>query len=239
MLVVEALLRAWHVREAAWRLRLRLIPLAVPVLVVPLYFLAAPWRIEPWFVSRYAIFAGERWNLLAIGSIGAGDLVLVLAAGLGAALFLRDALPPLLDRARQGPSEEAGPWSAIPRDVGRIVDRQAGRLAIPPPAIQVVTSRWPVLFAQGVRAPALVISAATLDALGPEELEAALAHEIAHVRYRDPAWGYALIAVRALNFFNPAIHWAARAVVDEIERRADQATVSAGIGAATRAAAIV
>jgi Zn-dependent protease with chaperone function len=43
--------------------------------------------------------------------------------------------------------------------------------------------------------------------------------------YRDPAWGVVLIVARALLFYNPAAQWTARAMVDDIERRADQAAV--------------
>ncbi len=238
MLVVEALLRAWRVADAPWRLRLRLIPLAVPVLLVPLLFLAAPWRAGAWFASSRALFAGERWNLLRVGSAGAGDLVLAIAAGLGAWLFLRDALPPVLDRVRQGSRAEPEAWAAPPA-LQELVERHARRLAVEVPAIRVVASRWPVFFAEGRRPAELVVSPAALEALSGTELDAAIAHELAHVRHRDPAWGYALIAVRAANFFNPALHWAARAVVDEIERRADQAVVEAGYGAGALASAIV
>jgi hypothetical protein len=70
-----------------------------------------------------------------------------------------------------------------------------------------------------------VVSPRTLERLGPEELDSAIAHELAHAKHRDPAWGYLLIAARALLFFNPAAQWIARALVDDIERRADQAAV--------------
>ncbi len=227
MLVVEALLRAWRVNDPAWRLRLRLVPVAVPILLVPSFFAFAPWRTSARFASASALFAGERWNLLRVGPAGAGDLVLVLAAGLGAWLFLRDALPPLVDRLRQGPEAAAAAWPAPPA-LRLVVEREARRLAVPPPAIRAVASRWPTFFAEGYGPGELVVSSPALEALSPVELEAAVAHELAHLRYGDPRWGYALIAVRAVNFFNPALHWAARAVVDEIERRADEAVVEAG-----------
>jgi Zn-dependent protease with chaperone function len=238
MLVVEALLRTWRVGDAVWRLRLRLVPLAVPLVLVPLYFLLAPWRAGASFASSRALFAGERWNLLRVGSAGAGDLLLAFAAGLGAWLFLRDALPPILDRLRQRARPAPEAWLAPPALQAR-VERHARRLGLETPAIRVVRSRWPVFFAEGWRPAALVVSAAALDLLAPPELDAAIAHELAHVRHADPAWGYGLIAVRAANFFNPALHWGARAVVDELERRADQVVVGAGHRPDSLASAIV
>jgi Zn-dependent protease with chaperone function len=69
------------------------------------------------------------------------------------------------------------------------------------------------------------ISAGTLEQLHPAALDAALAHEPVHAARHDPLWGYVLIAARALTFFNPATQWLARAAVDDIERRTDQAAL--------------
>ncbi len=82
-LVVEALLRAWKVGDAAWRLRFRLLALAAPLLWLPALFFFAPFRSSPSFVAHAAIFAGERWNLVSIRGTGLGDLILLLAAGVG------------------------------------------------------------------------------------------------------------------------------------------------------------
>ena len=79
--------------------------------------------------------------------------------------------------------------------------------------------------ARGSASRVLVVSPATLERLRGDELDAAVAHELAHAAHHDPAWGYALIAVRAALFFNPAVQWVARAMVDDIERRADQVAV--------------
>jgi Zn-dependent protease with chaperone function len=95
------------------------------------------------------------------------------------------------------------------------------------PEVRIIDAPGPVLLCEGARRPAIVVSPATLARLGDEELRAALAHELAHVARRDPAWGYVLVAIRAVFFFNPAVQWLARAVVDDIEARADQAAVRA------------
>jgi Zn-dependent protease with chaperone function len=225
-LVVEALLRAWKVGDAAWRLRFRLLALAVPLLWLPALFLLAPFRSSPYFVARAAIFAGERWNLVSLRGTGLGDLILLLAAGAGSALFLRDALPPLRDVLRGGPpAPSAGPWHAAGPSVAAIAARHAEALGMPAPPVRVIQAPGPVFLCEGTRHPALVVSPATVAQLDSDELEAAVAHELAHARYRDPAWGVVLIVVRALLFFNPAAQWTARAMVDDIERRADQAAV--------------
>ncbi len=224
--VVEALLRAWRVADAVWRVRLRLIPLAVPLVWLPLLFLAAPFRASPRFVAGAALFAGERWNLITVAGSGLGDLVLLLCAGAGSALFLRDALPPLLDLLRGSARlPPPAPWQPTGALVADLAVRHAAALGTPAPAVRVVWSNSPALLCEGARRPRLVVSPATVARLDAEELEAAVAHEVAHAAHKDPAWGLVLIVVRGLLFFNPAAQWVARALVDDIERRADQAAV--------------
>lgn len=219
-LLVEALLHAWRVDDGGWRVRVRLIALAEPILVLPLLFLLAPWRSDPSFALGAALFATDRWNALYVGGVPLGGIVMVLAAGAGAALFLRDAVPPLLDAFRG--SRTAGSLPApAPVWLAERVAAHARSLGIDPPPIRVLRYRLPVLLCERVSQPALVASTGTLDRLDPDALDAALAHELAHAAHRDPGWGYILIAVRALAFFNPAVQWTARAAVDDLERRAD------------------
>lgn len=236
---VEALLRRWRIEDAAWRLRLRILVLAVSAGGPPLLFLLAPFRQGAAFAAGWALFAGERWDGVRVGGMGLGRLTLLLSCGLGSALFLRDALAPLADILRGSkPLPEVPPWHGARAVLRPLVSAHARALGIPAPAVRVVQAAAPVLLCEGARQPVLVVSPATLERLPAEDLEAAVAHELAHAAHRDPAWSYALIAVRAALFFNPAVQWVARAMVDDIERRADQAAVRATGGAAALARVI-
>jgi Zn-dependent protease with chaperone function len=224
--LVEALLRVWRIRDGLWRLRFRLLALAAPLAWLPALLLIAPSRSTAPFAARLALFAGERWNLLTIGGEGVGDLCLLLAAGFGSALFLRDALPPLFDLLRGGAGAPSpGPLHSTGTIVERLAARHASGLGTPTPEVRVVRVRGPVLLCDGARRPSIVVSPATVSQLATDELDAAIAHEVAHAAHRDPAWGFGLIAARALLFYNPAAQWIARAMVDDVERRADQAAV--------------
>ncbi len=241
-LFVQALLRAWRIEDGAWRLRFRLLALAVPVVWLPVLFVAAPFRSAPTFVVGWTLLAGERWNLLHLAGFGLGDLILLLAAGLGSALFLRDAFPPLFDLLRR-PARlpDAGPWHPAAGVLTPIVHTHAKGLNIDPPRIRMVRASTPVLLCEGARDSVLVVSLPTLQRLNSKELDVAVAHELAHVASRDPALGYLLIAVRALLFFNPAAQWTARVLVDDIERRADQvaARITGNPSALARAIAVL
>jgi Zn-dependent protease with chaperone function len=237
--LVETLLGRWRIDDAVWRLRFRLLALMVPVVGLPTLLLAAPFRESAGFAARWALFAGERWNELRPGGVGLGNLVLLCSAGLGSALFLRDALPPLLDLVR-GSSRlpHATTWHRSVAALQPVVERHARALGIPVPGIRVVEAPGPILLCEGARRPALVVSPVALERLDGDQLDVAVAHELAHAAHHDPAWGYALIAVRALLFFNPATQWVARAMVDDIERRADQVAVRTTGNAAAMARAI-
>jgi Zn-dependent protease with chaperone function len=225
-MLVEALLRVWRIGDGAWRLRLRLLALAAPLVWLPALFLLAPARSTAPFADHRALFASERWNLVTVGGEGLGNLCLLLAAGLGSVLFLRDALPPLLDLLRGGAAAPSpGPWQSAGAIVERLAARYASGYGAMTPEVRVVRAGGPILLCEGARRPSLVVSTATVSLLAPDELEAAIAHEVAHAAFRDPAWGFGLLAARALLFFNPAAQWVSRAMVDDVERRADQAAV--------------
>jgi Zn-dependent protease with chaperone function len=238
-LFVEALVRRWRIEDAAWRLRLRILALLVSIVGPPVLLLLAPFRQSAAFAMGWALFAGERWDQLRVGGNGLGSLTLLLSCGLGSALFLRDALPPLADALRGShPLPEVPPWHGARAVLTPIVSTSARAFAVPAPALRVVQADAPVLLCEGVRHPALVVSPATIERLSGDELDAAVAHEMAHAVHRDPAWSYALIVVRAALFFNPAVQWVARAMVDDLESRADQAAVRATGGAAALARVI-
>ena len=66
-------------------------------------------------------------------------------------------------------------------------DKVAAKLGVRPPQLYLIDDGFPRLFAvgRGPSSSALAISLGALRALRREELEAAMAHELAHVRRRD------------------------------------------------------
>jgi hypothetical protein len=61
--------------------------------------------------------------------------------------------------------------------------------------------------AMGIVRAVILLPASTLMALSPEQLEAVLAHELAHIRRADYLWNLAQTTVETLFFFHPAVWW--------------------------------
>jgi beta-lactamase regulating signal transducer with metallopeptidase domain len=61
--------------------------------------------------------------------------------------------------------------------------------------------------AMGIVRAVILVPASTLMALSPEQLEAVLAHELAHIRRADYVWNLAQTTIETLFFFHPAVWW--------------------------------
>ena len=228
-LLVEALLRAWRVEDPGERLAMRWVAAGVPTLLTAIYLVAAPWRGASWFVENWSLFSGLHWDHVRVGGVGLASAATAVLSAAGTALYLRDAVPFVADRLARTAPEDGLPddhpaCARVRSAVGALIARGPDR----PPAITVVPLESPVLMCTGAVRPTVLISTGTLDRLDDRALEAALAHEIAHLESRDLVTGWWLMAVRTVQFFNPVVQIVARQAIQDLERRADIAVTSQG-----------
>lgn len=222
--VILALLRLWPGDPPGSRLRFQLLALAFPALLAPAFWMLAPGRSSDAFRDERALFSTRRLGQLRLAGWGLDSWLGASLALAGGLLFLRDFGPFLLEAV--GKPRQAGeePCHEALLEAARAA---AAALGVPVPSIACVGGDGPLLLTAGLLRPQIVASRALLDRLPPEELRAALAHEMAHVARRDPLLGAGLMGLRALLFFNPAVQVVARAAVQEMERRADDVAVKA------------
>ena len=228
-LVIEVLLRVWRVEAPGERLAMRWLAIAAPVLLTALYLLAAPWRAASWFIEDWSLFAGTHWNHVRVGGVGLASAASAAFSAAGTALYLRDAVPFVADRVVRAAPEDRLPWGhpACARVRAAVDALQACGLERPTD-VTVVALASPVLLCTGIDRTTIVISTGTLDRLDDQALEAALAHEVAHLAARDPLTGWWLMAARTIQFFNPVVQIVARQAVQDLERRADVAVTTEG-----------
>jgi heat shock protein HtpX len=135
----------------------------------------------------------KAWILAAILAAVFGGLGWLLADERGAALFAFASLLGAAGAYAVGDRALLGMLGArqfaLAEDplLRSTVDRLSARIGISPPKIQLLDDGFPRAFVVGrnPRSATLAVSTGLLTALTPDELEAVLAHELAHVRTRD------------------------------------------------------
>jgi heat shock protein HtpX len=136
--------------------------------------------LKTWLLAAIlaAIFAGVGW---------------LLADERGAALFAFASLLAAAGAYAMGDRALLGMLGARPFALAEdpllrsTVDRLSAQLGVAPPRLQLMDDGFPRAFVVGrnPRSATLAVSTGLLGALTPGELEAVIAHELAHVRVRD------------------------------------------------------
>ncbi|QNM96594.1 M56 family metallopeptidase [Chitinimonas koreensis] len=75
--------------------------------------------------------------------------------------------------------------------------------------------------------PLIWLPARMLSGLAPDQLEAVLAHELAHIRRLDWLWNGLQCAIEAILFYHPAVWWLSRQIRQDREHACDDLAVAA------------
>ncbi len=114
----------------------------------------------------------------------------------------------------------AGEWQAR-------VARMAARLAVSRPVRLCESALADVPMVIGWMRPVILLPASALTGLTPQQLEAVLAHELAHVRRHDYLVNLLQTAAETLLFYHPAVWWTGRRIRIEREHCCDDLAVEA------------
>jgi bla regulator protein BlaR1 len=80
----------------------------------------------------------------------------------------------------------------------------------------------------GLFRPILLLPEGIMDSLTSEQLQAILAHELCHVRYRDNLTAALHMCVETLFWFHPIVWWIGAKLVEERERACDESVLNRG-----------
>ena len=94
------------------------------------------------------------------------------------------------------------------------------------PVAMVCSVRLSVPVIVGHVRPLIVLPAAALSGLSPDQLEAILAHELAHVRRHDYLVNLAQTVIETWLFYHPAVWWVSRQVRVSREHCCDDLAVT-------------
>ena len=198
---------------------------ALPILTVCVaYTRPIPARINEQFLSSVPQTVAAAWRGSVastpdwLGSLGS---LAIPAWALGVILFsLRLAWGSRQVAVLRRSGEPAeGPVLAVAAAIG-------SRLGLTRPVRLLITSLAEGPSVVGWIRPVILLPAATLVGLTPEQLEAVLAHEFAHIRRYDYLVNVLQMVVETLLFYHPAVWWTSARIRHERELCCDDLAVS-------------
>lgn len=221
-LIIDSSLTVWEIRNPLVRQRFRLIAVLFPIFSFPLYQLMLPGRSSISFRVS-ALFDSSRWlNLEAWGMLPLSMLFLLII-GITILIFLFQEMIPIIRHIHESRERdlrfEKGEKHPAVSEAMRLLP--AGS-----PEILVIEEDDTVIFSTSGRKPAIILSTGLLEALNPEELRVAIAHEIAHAQRNKRPFLVGVFFLRTLMFFNPVVLLEFRRAVQEEEKICDDIAVA-------------
>lgn len=220
--ISDQALKAWNLANPVVRQRFRLIVVLVPIFSFPIYQAFQNDRGSVRFRLE-SLFDANRWMNLQIGGVvSLGTLFLAILA-LTSLIFLFQEVIPILMHAFQSKGIEQ---EGVKREPDAFWEAAARSLAIAVPDIFVIDDDELIVFSTTGKKPAVYISTGLVNALTLEQLQAALAHELAHIeRSRRPLL-LGVFVLRMLMFFNPVSLVEFRRAVRNEEKICDDIAVA-------------
>ena len=217
-------LKVWRITQAEPRQRFMSLVVVLPGVTPILWgILGAEWE----WVKIYhgVLFHGERWFRVDLFGVPLIRWSFCILIGFSAVLFFFQELLPILRHLRQA----------------RLLKRQAENhgarklslesLKIPPLKefrglnVYVVPNHWAGISSFYGDPPSIFIEEEVLECLEPEELRAAVAHELAHIGMERRPFMFFLYGFRILGFLNPIVLGGFRFVAHEEECVCDDRAV--------------
>lgn len=210
VIIINSIKKSWNINSPLILQRLHFIPIIMPPLTIPLYYLLNPSRNSPEWRLR-ALVDVEGLLTIEYAGINVGMVMLFLMILTALIFFLQETIPVIKNITMTKKEEEK-----------RIVKTFDINFFDQKHEVKVIEDNEYIIFSSiGIR-PSIYVSTGLINDLSEEELNAALAHEAAHIlRGKRPS----LIAVfifRVMMFFNPVVLIEFRKAVQEEEKICDR-----------------
>jgi Zn-dependent protease with chaperone function len=201
-LVTGAAIEVWQIESPVVRQRFRLTVILLSIFSFPLYQLIDRDRSSLFFRAE-ALLDSSRWLELQLAGLLPLHLVLAAVFTVTSLIFVFQEMLPIL-RHFIVPTVE--PHLAVVKPApGSPVSKALMPLAERLPEVFIIHDDESVLFSTTFKNPAIYISAGLARKLTAEQLQAAVAHEIAHITRSKRPVLLAGFFLRTLMFFNPVV----------------------------------
>jgi len=149
-----------------------------------------------------------------VGEVFGRAILIAIAGGLPFSLVLRKASPKVvLGKVKQ--------LSPAPQEISEMFHFLADRMSISFAELRISKSRMPISFVVHVNKPIVVMSEKLLSLLKRDEIEAVIAHELAHIKNSDTSLKSLVTAYKTVLPFDPLIRVIETAFHREREMVAD------------------
>ncbi len=220
--VVDRAMYLWNINNPLMRQRFHLIVVLLPVFSFPLYQIINPDRGSISFRME-ALFDINRWLNLEIFEILPLWIFFISILLITAIIFLFQELIPVLKNTFESKKQDvkAEGHENYPIIKEAITDLPDGK-----PDVFVLDDDDYVLFSTTGKNASVFISTGLINTLSKEQLQAAIAHEIAHIARNKKPLLIAVFFFRVIMFFNPVVLLEFRRLVQEEEKICDDIAVA-------------
>ncbi len=210
VIIINSIKKSWNINSPVILQRLHFIPIIMPPLTIPLYYLLNPSRNSAEWRLR-ALVDIESILTIEYAGINVGMIMLFLMI-LTALIFLLQETIPVIKNITMTKREEEK----------RIVKTFDINLFNQKHEVKIIEDNEYIIFSStGIR-PSIYVSTGLINDLSEEELDAALAHEAAHIHRGKRPSLIAVFIFRVMMFFNPVVLIEFRKAVQEEEKICDR-----------------
>ncbi len=221
-IVVDRAVYLWSINNPLIRQRFHLIVVLLPVFSFPLYQAINPDRGSVSFRME-SLFDINRWlNLELWGAIPLG-LFFIAIMIITTIIFIFQEMLPILKHTVESRRSDI---EAEEANDNSVAGQAIKNLPVEKPDIFILDDDDHVLFSTTGRNAAVFISTGLINTLDKEQLQAAIAHEIAHIARNKKPLLIAVFLFRIIMFFNPVALLEFRRLVQEEEKICDDMAVA-------------
>lgn len=223
-LIVDRAIQAWRISDPVIQQRFSLIVMLFPIVSFPIYQVINPDRGSVTF-RLDALFDMNRWlNLEIWGKVPLNLLFMALLLITSLVFFFQELIPIVrhaIESRTAAQEENEEDFDAHP-----LIDRALENLLGQKPRVAVIEDDEYILFSTTSKAPTIYVSSGLVGVSEPDQLEAAIAHEMAHIERNKRLMLVLVYIFRILMFFNPVVLIEFRRIVQEEEKVCDDIAVS-------------
>jgi len=221
-LVVDRAIQAWRISSPLMRQRFSLIVILFPLVSFPIYQIMDPERGSLSF-RLDTLFDINRWLNLEIWGLVPVSLLFIIVLFVTSLVFLFQEMIPIIKHTIETRTSNSAEEACIEHS---LVSRALESLPGEKPSVSILNDDELILFSTTGKRPTVFVSSGLVEGLDTDQLQAAIAHEIAHIaRNRRPLL-VAVFIMRILMFYNPVVLVEFRRMVQEEEKICDDIAVS-------------